>query len=90
MGLLADLRDEVAHTAEDPNGERQAIMMKVLEKFAEPCKSIVRLFYFNAYSMNEIADELKYKNEDVVKSQKTRCMKELKRLVKERLKKTGS
>lgn len=85
-GLLTQFPGKVQNAEEASLDERQQFIMKVLANFAKPCKSIVRLFYFNAYSMSEIAVELKYKNEDVVKSQKSRCIKELKRLVKEGLK----
>lgn len=71
----------------DLRSDRKKMVMQVFEKFGEPCKSILRLFYFNALPMSEIARELNYKNENVVKSQKVRCMGELKRLVKEKLRK---
>jgi RNA polymerase sigma-70 factor (ECF subfamily) len=50
----------------------------LLEEMTEPCKSILKHFYFNNYSMDKIAVILDYKNADTVKSQKLRCIKYLK------------
>lgn len=38
------------------------------------CKAILERYYFKKMSMNEIANELGYKNSDVVKSKKNRCI----------------
>lgn len=58
--------------------ERQVFIKEIMESIGEPCKSILKLFYFKRYSMEAIAQTLKYKNENVVKSQKLRCINELK------------
>ncbi|QMU30514.1 RNA polymerase sigma factor [Adhaeribacter radiodurans] len=55
--------------------ELQDIIMAIYEKLPEPCKSILRMYYFDEFSMQEIADELGYKSEDVAKNQKCRCLK---------------
>ena len=57
--------------------ERKRIMAETLSKLDEPCHSILKLFYFDSYSMEAIATALNYKNADVVKSQKLRCINEL-------------
>jgi RNA polymerase sigma factor (sigma-70 family) len=44
----------------------------------EPCKSILKYFYYQGLSMRDIAARLGYKSEQVVKSQKVRCLKALK------------
>lgn len=84
---VAAFTEEAYANPEETAQENEQLVMQVLEKLAEPCKSILRLFYFKAYSMTEIARELRYKNENVVKSQKLRCLNEVKRQVKERLQK---
>ena len=43
----------------------------------EPCKSILKYYYYENFSMNKIAEAMKYKNANTVKSQKLRCMKYL-------------
>ncbi len=40
----------------------------------ESCKSILELFYYRKMSMDEIAKQLGYKNGDVVKAKKSRCI----------------
>lgn len=67
--------------------DRQKIVYKLLENMGEPCKSILRLYYFKSYSMESIAECLNYKSDDVVKTQKSRCLNELKKQVKAKYKK---
>lgn len=58
--------------------ERQLWIKNLMASLGEPCLSILRLFYYQSFSMEAIARELGYKNENVVKSQKLRCIKALK------------
>ncbi len=51
----------------------------------DPCKSILRYFYFRGLNMEEIALKMDYKNAQTVKAQKVRCIKEIKSLVKRKL-----
>ena len=67
--------------------DRRKFVVKLLENMGEPCRSILRLYYFKCYSMEAIAESLKYKNDDVVKTQKLRCLNELKKQVKARFRK---
>lgn len=46
----------------------------ILTKMNDSCKKILNLFYFNKKSLDEIAHLLGYKNGDVVKVQKSRCI----------------
>lgn len=50
----------------------------ILNQIGEPCLSILKLFYYQNFSMEAIALRLNYKNENVVKSQKLRCIKLIK------------
>ena len=45
------------------------------------CKEILRLFYYRGFTIDEISDRLNYKDKNVVKSQKSRCIKQLKEKV---------
>lgn len=47
----------------------------------EPCKSILKYYYYENLSMGKIAEVMKYKNADTVKSQKLRCIKYLEDLL---------
>ncbi len=64
--------------------ERQRIVSSLLESIGEPCRTILRLFYFKGFSMDSIAREMEYKNENVVKTQKLRCITTLKKMVRDR------
>ena len=64
--------------------DRQQLVARLMETIGEPCKSILELFYFRGFSMEAIAERLKYKNENVVKTQKLRCLTNLKNMVRER------
>ncbi|NVK53184.1 MAG: sigma-70 family RNA polymerase sigma factor [Flavobacteriaceae bacterium] len=44
----------------------------------EKCKEILTLFYYRGFTIDEISEHLNYNNKDVVKSQKSRCLKNLK------------
>jgi len=70
--ILADLQQE----------ERQRLVSELLKKVGEPCNSILRMFYFNGFSMESIASRLNYKNENVVKSTKIRCINDLKERIR--------
>jgi len=53
----------------------------IVKTLGDPCRSILKYFYFRGFSMEEIADKLSYKNAQTVKAQKVRCIKEIKALV---------
>lgn len=47
----------------------------------EKCKEVLTLFYYRGFDLEEIMNELNYTNKDVVKSQKSRCLKSLKTMI---------
>lgn len=57
--------------------ERVRVVADLVETLSEPCKSILRYYYYKRFSMEAIAETMQYKNADTVKSQKLRCVKEL-------------
>ncbi|MEM1136959.1 MAG: sigma-70 family RNA polymerase sigma factor [Bacteroidota bacterium] len=76
--LKSDQVDEVIQY-----NERIELIAGLVEKLKEPNRSILKLYYFQNLSMEEIAKKLNYKNDKVVKAQKVRCMNELKKKVRE-------
>lgn len=64
--------------------DRQQFVAKLMHTIGEPCKTILRLFYFKGFTMQAIAEEMNYKNENVVKTQKLRCLTTLKNMVKDK------
>ena len=73
--VTADLSVQIAPKSIDDKNP----MLKLLLKMKEPCKSILYLYYYKEYKTAEIASELKYKNENVVRVQKARCMSALRK-----------
>lgn len=62
------------------------VLANCLNCLREPCRSILRMHYYEKLPMKTIAEILDYKNEDVVKSQKLRCIKALRAAVLQELK----
>ncbi len=69
-----------------PNeGDEKNVMLSLLLKMKDPCKSILFLYYYKSLRIKEISEKLKYKSENVVRVQKTRCMRALKKAYDRRL-----
>lgn len=77
-GLTIEIIDDISLD------ERQQVVSSLLENMEEPCKTILRLFYFKRFSPNAIAQHLEYNNENEAKKQKLRCISILKKMVRER------
>lgn len=57
----------------------------IVKTMRDPCKSILRYFYFRGFTMEEIAEEMSYKNAQTVKAQKVRCIKDIQSLVNRKM-----
>ena len=68
----------------DGNGltNEQRLLKKCFGELGDRCRSILQLFYYQGYTLDEIQEILKYSNKKVLKSQKSRCIRQLKDLVK--------
>jgi RNA polymerase sigma factor (sigma-70 family) len=71
------------------NQEAQSLLGEQLMHTPEPCGSIIRLFYYENLSMEEIAGEVGLRNAATAKSKKSQCMKELVKRVKNSLHNAG-
>lgn len=63
--------------------EKESAIIKVAEAMKElgdPCKALLELYYYGRQSMEEIAEQLKYKNADTAKNLKYKCLKRLQKL----------
>ena len=56
------------------DAEAQSILGDQLIHTPEPCGSIIRLFYYEDKSMEDIAAEIGYKNAKTAKAKKSQCM----------------
>ncbi|MEL7339594.1 MAG: sigma-70 family RNA polymerase sigma factor [Bacteroidota bacterium] len=59
--------------------DRQRMLLRQLEKLGENCQKLLRLFYYRRYSTESIMMEMGYKSTEVAKSQKARCMRNLRK-----------
>jgi RNA polymerase sigma-70 factor (ECF subfamily) len=56
-------------------------LKKYFDALGEKCQKILTLFYYQQYNIKEIMAEGNYNSENVVKSQKSRCLKTLKEAI---------
>ena len=76
-----ELFDEsIAH--DEPLTYEQELLQKHFDKLGEKCKKVLTLFYYRGFSIEEIMEAEGYNSENVVKSQKSRCLKTLKEFIK--------
>lgn len=66
---------------ENQLSERQIQLQKAFATLGKKCKEVLSLFYYRGYTIEEIGQRLNYENKNVVKSQKSRCLKQLKEKV---------
>jgi RNA polymerase sigma factor (sigma-70 family) len=74
--------EEYLPIEEDKTDEREEqfyAMNQALEQLGEPCRSILKDFYINGNSMEEITQKFGYTNADNAKNQKYKCLKRLKK-----------
>lgn len=70
-----DLIDEVL-------SPEQKVLQLYFETLGEKCRNILTLFYYKNYNIKQIMEAGGYNSENVVKSQKSRCLKTLKDTIK--------
>jgi len=61
-------------------------MEQSLIELGEPCKSLLQRYYYENKSMEVLAQVMNYKNSDVVKNQKYKCLQRLRKLYWKRTK----
>lgn len=57
------------------------LLTTAIKKLGEQCRNVLRLFYYEEKKLDEIQSILNYSNKDVLKAQKSRCLKQLKDLI---------
>jgi len=60
-------------------------MEQSLDMLGEPCSSLLRYFYHDSLSMEQIAGQMGYTNADNAKSQKYKCLQRLKKIFEKRV-----
>jgi len=59
---------------------QQKLLNEYFSKLGDRCKKVLKLFYYQGYSLDEIKEILNYSSKKVLKSQKSRCVKQLRDL----------
>lgn len=67
----------------DVSEERQNVLNKAFGRLGDKCQTILDLYYYKGMTLDEAQHFLDYSTKDVLKNQKSRCLKQLKELVKE-------
>lgn len=62
--------------------EEQRLLKLFFKKLGKKCQEMLILFYSRGLSVEEIAEYANYSNSGVVRSQKSRCIKTLKAMIK--------
>ncbi len=60
----------------------QQLLRQHFRNLGKRCQEMLTLFYYRGLTIDEITESLGYENKNVVKSQKSRCLKSLKELIK--------
>lgn len=67
---------------EDVYGKEEMELFKSCFKLlGKQCQQLLQMFYYRGYTLEDIQKSLNYSNYNVVKSQKSRCLKHLRELV---------
>jgi RNA polymerase sigma factor (sigma-70 family) len=72
---------EYEYYEEDEKNLQLTLLRKQFSQLGEQCKKVLTLFYYEEKKLDEIQEILGYTNKDVLKSQKSRCLKQLRDLV---------
>lgn len=87
--LLKTLPNDEDETPLYKNEEALSLLGNELTHTPEPCGSIIRLFYYEDMSMDEIAEEIGYRNATTAKAKKSQCMTDLIKRVADALRRAG-
>lgn len=61
--------------------EEEKLLQKNFKKLGEKCRNMLTMFYYRGLTIDEITSLGGYNNSNVVRSQKSRCLKTLKELI---------
>ena len=64
-----------------------SLSRKCLELLGDPCRKLLELYYYHRKNMQQIAEEMGYKNENSTKNQKYKCLEKLRVMFKNKVNK---
>lgn len=84
--IVVDDFEKIEMVYDDYSEEENNLQFKMLQNgfknLGEQCRKVLQLFYYEEKKLDEIQTLLGYASKDVLKSQKSRCLKQLKELSK--------
>lgn len=80
--LLQDQELDTALELNDLREHNKHILAMAFDQLGQRCRQVLTKFYYNRYSIESIMIDMDYKNENTVKAHKSRCMNQLKRIIK--------
>lgn len=84
LNLVHETDDEIENfdILHEELSTEQKVLQLYFETLGEKCQEILKMFYYKSYNIKQIMTEGGYKSENVVKSQKSRCLKTLRETIK--------
>ncbi len=64
------------------DAEKRSVVFRLVHSIGEPCSRVLTYFFYDVMPMREIAKEMGYKNSDVAKATKKKCLEKVKVVAK--------
>lgn len=80
LEITEELSDTIPFESLEEESKEESIrqLLQKLKELGPKCKQILQLFYYQSKNLDEIAYLMGYESKDVLKSTKSRCLKQLK------------
>lgn len=72
---------ETVELDRDTATEEQKLLAQYFGQIGESCQEILKMYYYRGLTIKEMVEYSHYKDENTVKSHKSRCLKKLKSLI---------
>ncbi len=78
-----DLYRNLSYETNDvEDAEKKTIVFRLVHSMGEPCSRVLTFFFYEVLPMREIAAAMGYKNSDVAKATKKKCLEKVKAVAK--------
>jgi len=77
-----ELVEEIDLYEMDTAEERLVNLQQALLRLGPKCRQMLTLFYYKGLKLEEIQHQMAYESKETVKSQKSRCLKQLKNIIR--------
>lgn len=77
-----ELTEEMTLFEIDTTEERLKLLQRAYLQLGPKCQQVLHLFYYKGLRLDDIQQQMSYESKDTVKSQKSRCLKQLKEIIR--------